>query len=122
MVFLFLIFGEISILFSIVVVPIYIPTKKMVPCGAWVALSVECPTLDFHSSHDPRVVGSSPASDSMLSVEPAWDSLSLIVSLSLSLSLSLPLPLSPAHACSLLLKKKIEISFKSFLELCVMYT
>ena len=36
--------------------------------GAWVALSVECPTLDFDSGHDPSVVGWSPISG-------AWDSL-----------------------------------------------
>ena len=29
--------------------------------GAWVTRSVECPTLDFGSGHDPRVVGLSPA-------------------------------------------------------------
>ena len=34
-------------------------------------------TLDFGSSHDRRVVGSSPVSGSVLSVESAWDSLSL---------------------------------------------
>ena len=28
----------------------------------WVAQSVECPTLDFGSGHDLRVVGSSPMS------------------------------------------------------------
>ena len=39
--------------------------------GAWVAYSVEHLTLDFGSDHDPRVVGSSPTSGSMLSVKPA---------------------------------------------------
>ena len=39
--------------------------------GAWVAQSVECLTLDFSSGHDLRVVGSSPASGSVLSTEPA---------------------------------------------------
>ena len=53
------------------------------------AQSVERLTLDFSSGRDPRVVGSSPTSGSALSVEPAWD------------SLSLPLPLSPAHALPL---------------------
>ena len=41
------------------------------------AQSVECLMLDFGSGHDPSIVGSSPASGSALSVEPAWDSLSL---------------------------------------------
>ena len=35
------------------------------------ALSVEHPILDFGSGHDPRVVGSSPALGSVLSIEPA---------------------------------------------------
>ena len=35
------------------------------------AQSVACPTLDLGSGHDPRVVGSSPALGSALSVEPA---------------------------------------------------
>ena len=39
--------------------------------GTWVAQSVECPTLDSGSGHDPRVVGSSPRLGSPLSVEPA---------------------------------------------------
>jgi len=41
-----------------------------------VAQSVEHLTLDFGSCHDLRVVRSSPASGSALSMEPAWDSLS----------------------------------------------
>ena len=40
------------------------------PWGAWVAQSVECPTLNFGSGHDPRVVGSSPPEGSMLTMEP----------------------------------------------------
>ena len=41
-------------------------------CGdAWVAQLVKHPTLDFGSGHDPRVVGSSPALDSVLSMKPA---------------------------------------------------
>ena len=51
--------------------------------------SVERPTLDFGSGRDPRVVGLSPTLGSMLSVMPAWDSLSLFLLPSLSLSLSL---------------------------------
>ena len=50
--------------------------------SAWGAQSVEHPTLDFSSGHDARVVGSSPVPGSALSVEPAWDSLSLSLSLS----------------------------------------
>ena len=63
--------------------------------GAWVAQSVEHPALDLGSGHDPGIVGSSPTSGSVLSVEPAWDSLSLCPSTllmhacALSLSLSL---------------------------------
>ena len=45
--------------------------------GTWVAQSVEYPTLDFGSGHDLRVVGLSPTSVSALSMEIAWDSLSL---------------------------------------------
>ena len=55
---------------------------------AWGAQSVERPTLDLSSGHDPRVVGSSLASGSALSVEPAWDSLSLCPSPTGTLSLS----------------------------------
>ena len=46
----------------------------------WVAQSDKRPTLDFHSGHDPGVVGSSPELGSEPSVEPAWDSLSLPLS------------------------------------------
>ena len=49
------------------------------------AQGVEPPTLDFGSGHDPRVTGLSPASGSVLSVEPSWESLSLSLSLALSL-------------------------------------
>ena len=45
--------------------------QKMNFRGVWVAKSVERPTLDFSSGHDPRAVGSSSASGSALSVEPA---------------------------------------------------
>ena len=31
----------------------------------------ECPTLDFSSDNDPRIVGSSPTLDSVLSMEHA---------------------------------------------------
>lgn len=37
---------------------------------------VKCPTLDFSSGHDLRVVGLSPTSGSVLGLEPAWDSFS----------------------------------------------
>ena len=39
--------------------------------GTWVAQSVEHQTLDFSSDHDPRVMGLSSASGSVLSVELA---------------------------------------------------
>ena len=39
--------------------------------GAWVAQSVEHLTLDLGSGHDPKVVGSSPVSGSIPTVEPA---------------------------------------------------
>ena len=65
--------------------------------GTRVAQSVEHLTPDFGSGHNPGVVGSSPVSGSVLSVEPAWDSLSLcpsptpvpMIAHSLSLSLQL---------------------------------
>ena len=47
----------------------------------WVAQFVERQILDFHSGHDPRDMGLSPVSGSMLSMEPAWDPLSLSLSL-----------------------------------------
>ena len=56
--------------------------------GAWVARSIEHQTLDFSSGHDPRVMESSPVSGSLLSMEPAWDSLSPSAPLSHSRSLS----------------------------------
>ena len=42
---------------------------------------VEHRTLDFGSGHDPRVMGSSSASDSVLEHEPAKDSLSRLLTL-----------------------------------------
>ena len=60
------------------------------------AQSVEHPTLDFGSGHDPRVVGSSPKLGSMLSMKPAWNSPSFSAPPPLLLSLSLPLSLSLA--------------------------
>ena len=56
--------------------------------GCLVVQSVGCLTLDFGSCHDLMVVRLSPASGSMLSVESAWDSLSLILLLMPSLSVS----------------------------------
>ena len=38
--------------------------------GTWVAQSIECLTLDFGSGHSPRVIRSSPASGSTLTMEP----------------------------------------------------
>ena len=68
-------------------------TKKVKTRGTWMVQVVDCPTLDFHSSHHFRLVGLSPESGSVIGVEPAWESLSLLplpllFSLSLSLSLS----------------------------------
>ena len=39
--------------------------------GTWVAQSIRCPTFDFGSGCDLRVLRSSPESQSMLGVEPA---------------------------------------------------
>ena len=55
------------------------------PHGPLVAQSVERPTLDLSSGHDPSVMGWTPMSDSTLSMEPVWDSLGLSLSLLLSL-------------------------------------
>ena len=60
------------------------------------AQSVEHLTLDFGSGHDPRVMGSSPASGSELSVKPALD------------FLSRSLCPSPPLACSLSERKEKE--------------
>ena len=46
-------------------------TKIRIIRDAWMAQSVECPTLDFGSSHDLRVMGLSPASGFVLSGESA---------------------------------------------------
>ena len=54
--------------------------------GAWMAQSVEHPTLDFGSAHAPRVKGSSPTSGYVLILESAWDSLSLFLSAPLLLT------------------------------------
>ena len=65
------------------------------------AQSVQRPSLDFVSGRDPRVVGSSPVSGSVLSMEPAW------------YSISLPLPLSPTCVRSLSkIKKKMHMDFE----------
>ena len=53
--------------------------------GPWMAQLVERLTLDFGLGRDPRFVGLSHTWSSMLSVEPAWDSVS-----SLSLSALMP--------------------------------
>jgi len=63
-----------------------------------VAQSVECPTLNFSSGRNLRVVGSSPKSGSVLSMESAAD----------SLSPSTPAP-SPTHARALSLKQNKQI-------------
>ena len=64
--------------------------------GAWVALPVSV-GLDFGSGHDLSMVRWSPCSSSVLSVEPAWDSLSLFLSFHSSPCVLL---------CSLSLKQK----------------
>jgi len=56
--------------------PAKIPQLKKNGRDTWVALSVKHQTLDFSSGHDLRVLGSSPASGSMLSGESVWDFLS----------------------------------------------
>ena len=75
--------------------------------------SVEHPTLDLSSCHDPMVHEIEPWSDSAAdSTEPAWDSLSP------SLSSALSLPLSPLSKINKHLKKiqlEVEI-FSSFLK------
>ena len=43
------------------------PVQTLIPRGAWVAQSINHPTLDFGSGHDLTVVSSSPASGSVLS-------------------------------------------------------
>ena len=55
---------------------------------------VKPPTLDFSSGHDLMVMGSSLASGSIQKAEPAWDSLSLPLSLPLLHSLSLSLKIN----------------------------
>ena len=46
-------------------------TKTMTKRGPWVAQSVEHPTFYFCLDHDPRAVGWSPTSGSMLSIQLA---------------------------------------------------
>ena len=46
-------------------------SRTLLERGAWVVQPGECLTLDFSSGHCPRVMGSSPASGSTLSMEPA---------------------------------------------------
>ena len=69
---------------------------KVLNIGVLGWLSVKGPTLDFGSCHALRVVRASRMSDSMLGVQPAWDSLS-------SPSAPLPHPLT-----SLSLSKKLK--------------
>ena len=61
--------------------------KKCTAFSAWVAQSVKHPTLISDQVMISPFMSSSPASGSVLTVQPAWDSLSL----SLSPPLSLPL-------------------------------
>ena len=85
---------------------------KTLSWGAWVAQWVECPTLDFGSGHYPWVLGSSPTSGSVLSVEPAWHSLSF--------SPSVPLPCS--CACTLSQIKQKKNPKKQYLDKCLRLT
>ena len=65
--------------------------------GTWVAQSFKHPTLDFSSGHDFEVHDIEPSVGLLTySTEPAWDSLSL--------PLSLPLPCSYARVFPLSLK------------------
>ena len=80
--------------------------------GAWVAQSVEWPTLDFGSGHDLTVRGFEPCLGlCTMSTEPASDPLSL----SLSLSLSVP-PLLSLSKINKHLKKQQQIPWPHLLE------
>jgi len=72
--------------------------------GAWVAQLIEQLALDFGSGHDLRVLGSSPASGSVLSGESAWG---------YSLSPTPAFPSAQAHCLSRItkinLKKKLQM-------------
>ena len=61
------------------------------------AQSVERPTLDFGSGHDPRVVGLRPVSSFTLGMEPALDSLSLCPSPPLACSLKIKINCEHEH-------------------------
>ena len=84
--------------------------------GAWVAQSVGCSSLDFSSDYNPRVMWSSPMLGSMLSVERAWDILSLSLSLSLSANPAPLLVCTHLHTLSLLhtLKKDLNKNKKEY--------
>ena len=73
------------------------------------AQSVKCPTPNFSSGHDLTVVRSSPALGSTLSMEAAYDSLSLSSSLT-------PAHPSPPLARSLLLSKINKIKKRTQLQ------
>ena len=63
--------------------------------GTWVARLVEHPTLDFGSGRDLTVHGLEPLSGlCAISAEPAWDSLSVPLSLFLPNLGSLPLKIN----------------------------
>ena len=63
--------------------------------GTWVAQLVKCPTLDFGSGNDLRVLGSSPMSGTLLNRESAC--------------LRLPLPLPLLILCLSNKKKSLKI-------------
>ena len=83
--------------------------------GAWVAQSVECLTLDFGSGHDPRVLGSSPVSGSLLGAEPTWDSSSPSVPPIRAhvLVRALSLKIKHTHTQIQVHNHKIKITFKN---------
>ena len=65
--------------------PLVLHVKTTYFWGAWVAQSVEHQTLDFGSGRDLTVRGFEPHTGLCADgAEPAWDSLSLSLSLSLS--------------------------------------
>ena len=78
---------------------------------AWVAQSVEHPTLDFRSGHDSKVVGSCPTSGSVLTAWSLLETLSLYLSLSLFLFFSHS-PFLCLHSLSF--SKKKYTLFNSF--------
>ena len=87
---------------SVHVTPLMLIFKMIKQWGAWVAQSVKCLTLGLGSGHDLMVRGfESHFGLCANSAEPAWDFLSLSLSLS---------PLCPSHAHSLFLKINTKLN------------